>query len=131
MGSRTLLFGVFCLTASLAVACGTEDDSAPPLSGGGATGNSGAAGRNGTAGSAGKSAGGGGSAGTGVGGGSDGGMLGEAGEGGTPGNDCTPFAPFVHGLIKDSTTAKAAPTPVNGLVFCEDPQDPAAFSDLF
>ena len=132
MGSRTLIFGAFCLAASLAVACGTEDDSAPPVSGGGATAQSGAAGRNSTAGNAGKSAvGGGGTAGTGTGGGTGGGMLGEAGEGGTSGNDCTPFAPFVHGLIKDSTTAQAAPTPVNGIVFCDDPQDPAAFSDLF
>ncbi len=129
MGSRTLLITALCLAASLAVACGTEDDSAGGGGAGGTSGHSGAAGKAGSSGSAGKAGAGGGTPGAGS-GGTGGGVGGEGGEAGTaPG--CTPFAPFVHGLIKDSTTDKAVPTPVNGIVFCDDPQDPAAFSDLF
>ncbi len=133
MASRSLIFGAFCVAASLAVACGSDDDSALSPSGGASgTGHSaGAAGRTGgagTAGAAGKSGG--------VGGGMPGGgsdnTAGEAGEGGAgPVETCTHFAPFVHGLISDSTTNKAAPTPVNGIVFCDDPETPAAFQDLF
>jgi hypothetical protein len=37
----------------------------------------------------------------------------------------------VHSVIKDDTTAKSAPRPVNGVVFCTDPADPAAYNDLF
>ena len=134
MGSRTLTLSVFCLAASLAVACGTDDDSGiatggGPSSGGGSGtgGHSAAAGRNGTAGNSGAS---------GVGGNMPGGdTAGAAGEGGAAGavgnNGCTQFAPFVQGLIKDSSNERAVPTPVNGVVFCADPQDPAAFNALF
>ena len=137
MGSRTLIFSVFCLAASLAVAC-ADDDSVSSGSGG-SSGHAGTAGRASSAGNAGKSSvGGGNTAGEGTGGsgntgntGNTGGDAGEGGEGGVPGSGCTQFAPFVEGLINDSTTNKSVPTQVNGITFCDDPQDPTAFKDLF
>jgi hypothetical protein len=37
----------------------------------------------------------------------------------------------VHATIKDDTNAKSVPRPVNDLVFCDDPADPAVYDDLF
>lgn len=127
MHSKILFWGSLCLAGALAVACGTEDDSAGTPSGG----------ANGTAGrgTAGHGTGGGlangGSAGVGpTGGGANGGDAGEAGMGGAA-PTCTQLSDLVHGLIKNDTTSKTVPTPVNDIVFCADPADPAAYKDLF
>lgn len=132
MGSRSVLYA-FCLAATLAaVACGTDDDSGPGnTAGSSGKGNAGSSGK-GNAGSSGKAGsannGGaddaGGSAGM-----DDGGAAGAAGQ--PPIVTCTQFSDFVHAVIKDDTNAKSAPRPVNGVVFCDDPADPAAYSDLF
>ncbi|MEI9950140.1 MAG: hypothetical protein WDO74_14490 [Pseudomonadota bacterium] len=126
MGSRSVFYA-FCLAAALAaVACGTDDDSTAAGSGG--KGNAGSSGK-GNAGSSGKAGGGdGGADNEGGSAGSDGGAAGEAGQ---PNVGCTQLSAFVHALIKDDTTAKSQPRPVNGVVFCDDPADPAAYNDLF
>jgi len=130
MRSRSL-FSALCLLATLAaVACGTEDDSATgPTAGSSGKGNAGSSGK-GNAGSSGK-----GNAGSESGGadnaGSAGSDGGAAGESGIPVPGCTHLSEFVHSAIKDDTNATSAPKPVNDLVFCDDPADPAAYDDLF
>ena len=122
MRSRSL-FSALCLLATLAaVACGTEDDSATgPTAGSSGKGNAGSSGK----GNAGSESGGADNAGS---AGSDGGA---AGESGIPVPGCTHLSEFVHSAIKDDTNATSAPKPVNDLVFCDDPADPAAYDDLF
>ncbi|MES1177383.1 MAG: hypothetical protein ABUL62_23885 [Myxococcales bacterium] len=129
MSSRNVIYACCLLGALVAVACGTEDDSAPPPSGSAGTpGSSGKGNVAGGSGKAGASSGGGsnaGNAGTSVGGGA----IGDGGEGGG-GDGCVPLSTFVHTVFAEDTNAKAAPRPVNGVLFCDDPADPAAYSDL-
>jgi hypothetical protein len=136
MSSRNAFCALCLVAAFAAVACGTEDDSAPSpgTAGRGNAGSSGKgnAGSSGTgnAGSSGKP--GGNDAGADNAGGSAGTDDGTAGEGGQPPVlGCTHLSAFVHAVIKDDTNAKSAPRPVNGVVFCDDPADPAAYNDLF
>ncbi len=135
MGSRSV-FCALCLVAGLtAVACGNEDDASPgAAAGSGGKGNAGSSGK-GNAGSSGKGNGGQAgeeSAGADNAGGSAGTDDGAAGEGGQPPIlGCTHLSEFVHSVFKDDTTANSSPRPVNGVVFCDDPADPAAYSDLF
>jgi hypothetical protein len=132
MGSRSV-FCALCLLAGLAaVACGNDDDGLPGASagssgkgnvGGGGKGNAGANGKAGeTAAGADNS---GGTAGV------DDGAAGAAGAAGQPSAGCTKLSDFVHAVIKEDTTVNSAPRPVNGVVFCDDPADPTAYSDLF
>ena len=130
MGSKSI-FGAVCLVAALAaVACGTDDD-------GGPDGTAGSSGK-GNAGSSGKANAGSGNKAGGSGKGGDDGNGGNAGvidegmggEGGQA-ETCTHLSEFVHTVIKDDTNAKSSPRPVNGLTFCDDAPDPAAYSDLF
>jgi hypothetical protein len=122
------------LGALTAVACGSDDDSGSPGGGGASAGSSGKgngkAGGSNVGGADGENAGAGGAAGD---MGQAGGNVGVAGGGGTGGTGgaCTDFTVFVHSVIKDDTTEKSAPRPVNGVVFCPDPADPAAYKDLF
>jgi len=127
------VFHALCLLTTLAiVACGTEDDSSPgPTAGSSGKGNAGSSGKgnagSGGNGNAGKA--GGGESGSGENAGaSDGGA---AGEPGIPPLGCTHLSELVHSMIKDDTTAKSVPRPVNDLVLCDDPADPGAYSDLF
>jgi hypothetical protein len=120
MNARIVLFGVCLLGALGAVACGSEDDSG--TSNGGASGSSGK-------GSGGKGSGGKGSGGES--GAAEAGMSGEGGAAGAVGGGCTHLSAFVHGVIKNDSNERAAPTPVNGVVFCDDPADATAYSDLF
>jgi hypothetical protein len=121
MGSKHGLFVLCLLGALVAVACGNDDDGGP----GNNAGNAGVSGK-GNAGNSGKA------------GGSNGGGAGtdpggDAGEGGAGGSApaCTQFSALVHDIIAKDTNEKSAPRPVNDIVFCDDPADPAAFSDLF
>ena len=124
MRSRGVLAAACMLAALSAVACGTEDDSPSDSSAG--TGGKNSAG---TGGKNSSGAGGGTAGGVTAGGGGD---IGQGGEGGVgPGNDCVQLSTFVHAVIKDDTTAKAVPRPVNDIVFCADPANPAAYNDLF
>ena len=128
MRSRGILAAVCVLAALSAVACGTDDDS--PSDGGAGSGGKNSAGSGGknSAGSGGKNSSGAGGGGATAGGGGD---IGQGGEGGVgPGNDCVQFSTFVHTVIKEDTNAKSAPRPVNDIVFCNDPADPAAYNDL-
>ncbi|MEI9937800.1 MAG: hypothetical protein WDO69_11325 [Pseudomonadota bacterium] len=129
MGSRSV-FCAFCLTAALAaVACGTDDDGpAGNPAGGSGKGNAGSSGK-GNAGSSGKA--GDESGGADNAGGAAGTADGTAGEAGQPSIGCTHLSEFVHAVIKDDTSAKSSPRPVNSVVFCDDPADPAAYDDLF
>ena len=129
MGSRSVVYA-FCLLATLAaVACGTDDDaSVGATAGSSGKGNAGSSGK-GTAGSSGK--GGVANGGNANSGGSAGIPDGAAGEAGQSTSGCTHLSEFVHSVIKDDTNGKSAPRPVNGVVFCDDPGDPAAYSDLF
>ena len=117
MGSRSV-FCALCLVAGFAAAaCGTEDDASPgPTAGSSGKGNAGSedhAGADNAGGSA----------------GTDDGTAGEGGQ--PPMMTCIQLSDFVHSVIKDDSNAKSAPRPVNGVVFCDDPADPAAYSDLF
>ncbi|MET0793494.1 MAG: hypothetical protein ABW061_18375 [Polyangiaceae bacterium] len=131
MSSRNLVYAFCLLGALVAAACGTDDDAAPPGSSAGAAGSSG----KGNAGSAGKGGGSnGGESNAGGAGKSDGDVAGEGGEGGEPGvivGGCVPLSTLVHSVIKEDTNDKAAPRPVNDVVFCDDPADSTAYSDLF
>ena len=132
MGSGGLI-GAVCLLGALAtVACGSDDDSGSPGSGGASAGSSGKG--NGKAG--GSNVGGANTENAGAGGeagdmGQTGGGVGVGGGTGGTGGACTDFTVFVHSVIKDDTTEKSAPRPVNDVVFCTDPADPAAYNDLF
>ena len=134
MSSRSVFCAVCLVGALAAVACGNDDDGNPQgQAGSSGRGNAGNSGR-GNAGNSGRS--GGGDAGLGEAGGSagtDGGAGGEGGEGGQPPIvvGCTQLSDFVHTVIKDDTNATSSPRPVNGVVFCDDPADPAAYDDLF
>ena len=147
------LFYAGCIVSATLVGCGADDDdpegssagrggrggSAGSAGKGGSSANGGASGKGGTtgkggtggsgadsgAGSAGE-AGDGGTSGT---GGSSTGDAGSGGEGAEPG--CTDFATFVTGLVNDQTRNDNAPVQTEGITFCEDPQDPDAFDDLF
>ena len=133
MGTRSA-FCAFCLvTALAAVACGTEDDAAPGASAGSSgKGNAGSSGKGNTAGNSGNSGNGNDDGGADNAGGSAGMDDGTAGEGGQPPIlGCTRLSEFVHTVIKDDTSAKSSPRSVNGVVFCDEPADPAAYNDLF
>jgi len=133
MGSRSVFCALCLVAAFAAAACGTEDDASPgPTAGSSGKGNAGSSGK-GNAGSSGKgNAGSEDHAGADNAGGSAGTDDGAAGEGGQPPMmTCIQLSDFVHSVIKDDSNAKSAPRPVNGVVFCDDPADPAAYSDLF
>jgi hypothetical protein len=115
--------------AFAAAAC-NDDDGVPGASAGsGGKGNAGSSGQgNGSSGNAGSAN----DAGANNAGGSAGMDDGTAGEGGqAPISGCIQLSELVHAVIKDDTNAKSIPRPVNGVVFCDDPADPAAYSDLF
>jgi len=144
MGSRSILYASCLMAALLAVACGGDDDSTMANSAGSAgKGNAGSgAGGKGNSGGAGKGNAGSGASPGGESGGTDnaggtsdaGGAAGTPeGAAGTPGQtgSCTHLTELVHAMIKEDTTGKSSPRPVNGVVFCDDPADPGAYDDLF
>jgi hypothetical protein len=133
MSGRSAFCTLGLAMALVVVACGNEDDSAP-VGGAGSSGkgNAGSSGKDNSAGNSGKAGAGNDSGGADNAGGSAGTDGGAAGEGGMPPVlGCTPLSDFVHAVIKDDTNAKNSPRTVNGVVFCDDPADPAAYDDLF
>jgi hypothetical protein len=132
MGSRSALCALGLAIALAVVACGTEDDSAPGAGSSGKGNNAGSSGKGNAAGNGGKAGSGNDNGGADNAGGSAGTDGGAAGEGGMPPIlGCTPLSEFVHAVIKDDTNEKSAPRSVNGVAFCDDSADPAAYDDLF